>query len=319
MALDYTQIQALTKKHFLTDIADAIFNSTPTLKYMQGNGMIKIRGGDRIQFPIEYARNAAGGAYARAEILSTADTEVFTSGVLDWKTHYQNVTIFGIDRLKNSGNAAIVDFVKAKVDNAKSTMAYNLTNGIYSDGTTDTDDINGLKQVAAIDRSYAGMDSTTYAWWDGNQDTVDHTDGDLMSTAGLERIDMVIRWMYDLCSFNQSTPDAALTTSTVLGLYAYRGTYLQRMVDIKTLDLGLGNHLAFNGKPIIADRLCTTDYLYWVTNKYLSLVTHPDRNMSVEDWVTPTNQDAKMCKIYWAGNLICTNPRTIGKCTSMGT
>ena len=41
--------------------------------------------------------------------------------------------------------------------------------------------------------------------------------------------------------------------------------------------------------------------------KYLKFLVHGERDMSIREWITPADQDGLVARIYWAGNLVCSN------------
>ena len=70
--------------------------------------------------------------------------------------------------------------------------------------------------------------------------------------------------------------------------------------------------LIYNGTPIYADKHCggsgygTADNnLYLLQTKYLDIAIHPDRNFKVDEPIRPSNQDARIWPILWAGLLGC--------------
>jgi len=69
MALDYSQIQAVTKRYFLPELADNIFVGTPELKRLKEKGLKLVDGGEKIVAPLEYAEGNFQW-YSGAETLS---------------------------------------------------------------------------------------------------------------------------------------------------------------------------------------------------------------------------------------------------------
>ncbi len=314
----FNQIQTATDNAFIPGVNDSIFDTTSALKYLKSKDKIKVEGGDRITWAVEYARNAKGGAYAKGEIFDTTDTEILAMAELSWKYHEVPVTLFGPELARNKSKHARLDFTRTKLNNARKSMEYNITTGVFNDGTTDTDNINGLQQICNVDREYGGsIDSTVYTWWDSYRDTSSHSIAELMSSAGVERIDYVLMANYNKATYGEYKPDFALSTSQILEIYAGRVTSQFRLVNKNVADLGI-NSLSFYGKPIIEDSQCTANYTYWLNTKTLSLVTDNKRAITFDGWLKPTNQDAMIGHFYWMGNLVCKVPRSTSLATSMG-
>ncbi len=121
MPLDYDQIQAVSRRYFLPELADNIFVGTPELRRLKEKGLKLVDGGTQIVAPLEYAEGNFQW-YSGAETLSTADVDVFTAAVYNWKQASAPITISRLDELKNMGDAQVVEFVRAKMKNAKNTF-----------------------------------------------------------------------------------------------------------------------------------------------------------------------------------------------------
>src|SRR5689334_22790395 len=105
MALSYDQISAITEKKFVPKLVDNIFDTDALLARLKKSSTMKIDGGERIMQPLNYAQNTAGGWYSGAQTLDTTDNDVITAAEYTWKQLYQNISISGLDEMKNSGDA----------------------------------------------------------------------------------------------------------------------------------------------------------------------------------------------------------------------
>lgn len=76
--------------------------------------------------------------------------------------------------------------------------------------------------------------------------------------------------------------------------------------NTKYMDYG-AEMLYFRGVPVIFDSKMPANRGMCLTLKYLKFLVHRDRDMVIRDWITPTNQDSIVARIYWAGNLVCNN------------
>jgi hypothetical protein len=64
------------------------------------------------------------------------------------------------------GDAAIINFVKSKVEIAEKTIRDKLSTGLYNDGT-DSKQIQGLKLALSTSSTYGGINQSTYSWSSG--------------------------------------------------------------------------------------------------------------------------------------------------------
>jgi hypothetical protein len=101
-------------------------------------------------------------------------------------------------------------------------------------------------------------------------------------------------------------PDFIITTQTYFEAYEGILQPQERFNDSKTADGGFQN-LLFKGVPLTWDPNCTASKMYFLNTKYLKLVVHKDADFTFGDFVEPENQDAKVAKVIWMGELTASN------------
>lgn len=305
MALTYDQISGITHKKFLPKLVDSIFDTDPLLSRAKSKGWYKkIDGGTQILAPLSYALTAASGWYTGAETLSTTDNEQFTAAVYDWKQEYVNISIAGIDELKNAGDSQVIDFVKAKTQIAEKTMADIMGDGIYSN-STNSKSIIGLRTIVDTANVVGGIDQAVYSWWQGQEDgtTTTLTLGALLT-------------MYTALSINEKGPTVITATRANYNRFWSLLQPQQRFVDKSTADAGFAN-LMFNGTPFIVSPKCPASHIFMLNEENLALWVHRDRDFKFEPFLKPVNQDVKSAKIYWAGAMGTDCARMHGKLTAV--
>ena len=121
---------------------------------------------------------------------------------------------------------------------------------------------------------------------------------------------MSMRTLLLACSRGDESPTVAILTRTGYGLLlkALTGTltYNTPTPNTKFGEVGF-EHVNFFGTPVLFDDGATSSRGYFLNLKYLKLLVHRDRDMSIRDFITPTNEDSIVGRIYWAGNLVCNN------------
>lgn len=300
MALTYDQINAITQKKFLPKLVDNVFDSIALLSRMKkGEGYSKIDGGERIVQPLEYAQDSAAGTYYGADVLSTTDNEVFTAAEYTWKQYYANISITGIDRLKNSGDSQIIDFVKSKVKNAERTLGDLLGTGLFSNGS-DTKAIVGLRVPFANTNTVGGIAQSSYSWWNTQLDSSTTT----MSLSALKTI-------FEACSIDNDKPSIAVTTRALHNAFWNLLQPQQRFSDSKMASAGFEN-LLFMGVPVVVDSHCPASHFMFLNEKYFGLKVHRDCDMKFVPFVKPINQDVESAKVLWAGAMVYSNLRMLG-------
>jgi hypothetical protein len=299
MALTYDQITAITEKKFIPKLVDNIFNSNVLLKKLKAKEKLQ-SGGDKVLVPLNYAEVSASGWYQGAETLDTTDNEVITSAEFEWKQLYANISITRRDELRNSGDAAIINFVKSKVEIAEKTIRNNLSTGLYNDGT-DAKQIQGLNLMLSASNTYGGIDQGTYTWWQAQVDS---------STTTLTLSAM--QSMYGDCGEGTEYPDLIIGDQDMYDRYHALLTPQQRFASEDEAKGGFKS-LLFNGTPVVVDASATSGDMIFLNMEYLDLYPHKDENFRMEPFIKPVNQNVRVGKIYWMGVMASSNNRRHGK------
>jgi len=285
MALTYDQISGITEKYYIPKLEDNIFDSHPYLSRVKKRSLVMIDGGTSIMQPLEYAQNGAGGWYEGADTLDTSDTEVITSAEYSWKQIYQNISIKRSDELKNSGDAAKLNFVKSKMKNAERSMIDDLATGIYSDGTT-AKSIVGLRVFCATSNTVGGISQTDNSWWQSNVDS---------STTTLTM--SALQTQYNAAVVDNMVPTVALTGRTIFNTYYSLLQPQQRFTDSETAKGGFSS-LMFNGIPVLADSHAPANHWFFVNEDVVKMYAHRDEFMRFEPFIKPVDQNVRVAKIY---------------------
>ena len=310
MALTYNEISAITEKYFRVKLIDNIFKSNVLFARLRDK-QEKIDGGERMLMPVAYAVTSAADSYFGADTLSTTPNDQITSAEFLWKQYYANITITGLDELRNAGDAAKVSFVKSKVQLAEKSMAYKMGNDVYSYGSNTADlvglrlAINSSANYGSYGTTYGNIDRSSYSWWNAQVDTTTT----ILSLSKMETL-------YGQCTIGSVMPTLIITTQAIWDSYLNLLQPQQRFQDDKVADAGWKNVL-FRGTPVVVDNRCPTGYLFMINEEYLKLFTHTKRDFKFEPFIKPVNQDIATSKIYWAGILACDNPRLQGVMTSI--
>ena len=288
MALPASQIDAITRRYFIPKLYNNIFNSGVIIQRAQKKWKKKVDGGITLNIPLEYATTTAGGAYSGAQYLDTTDNEVITDAVYDWKTYYANITIGRLDKLKNKGNAAVLNFVKTKVKNAEKTMINNLAGGLQSAGT-DPIALAGLRFMMSASNTVGRISQTDYSWWRAHLDTTTTT----QSMGAMQT-------MWTDCTFDNQEPTLLAGTKACYNRYWGMLQPQQRFASDGVAKGGFQS-LMFNGAPFVFDDMITANHLYFLNEEHLVFFVHKDEDMKYESFISPVNQALESAKVFWAG------------------
>lgn len=296
MGLTWNQVSAVTSKKFVPKLTDNIFDSNPALERFRRKGLMKLDGGTSIMVPLGYATPAASGWYSGNQALNVNDNDQITAAEYQWRQCYSAVSVSRLEELKNSGDSAKLSLVKSKVEIAEKNLADILGTAIWNDGTT-ANALHGFRHIIATGNTVGGIAQGTYAWWQGQVDA---------ATAVLGIAAM--QTQFTAASIGNDSPTVGFCTRTVYDNYYNLLQPAQRFQDKDTARGGFTS-LMFNAVPIIADSHAPADHLCFINEKYMKLKVHKDEFFRMEPWAKPINQNVRVMKVYFAGQLCSSNNR----------
>jgi hypothetical protein len=304
MALTYDELSSVTEKYFVKKMTDNVFNSNALLQRLRKKNYKAQDGGTKIVVPVAYAATSAAGWYTGTDTLNTTANDQITAAAFDRSHAYASITVTHTDTLTNSGDAAMVDFVRSKVQLAEMTLKDNLGTGVFNAGT-DSKALIGLRLAVDSAGTYGGISRTDYAWWASDEDSTTA----VLTLAALNA-------SYGDVTVGNDKPTVAVTTQDVYDSYMALLQPQQRFTDSSTADAGFEN-LMYRSIPIIVDSHCPANTLFFLNENYITLYYHPADNMRFSPFITPTDQNVATAKIYWAGQLVCSNCRMQAKLTAL--
>jgi hypothetical protein len=302
--VNYDQISAITQKKFIPKVVDNIFDSNPKLQRAKKKYYTRVDGGTSIVQPLNYAQVTAAGSYSGAQTLDTTDNDVITAAEYAWKTYYANITIQGIDEIKNSGDAAIVKFVAQKTQIAEKTLADIMGTALYNSGT-DATGIGGLRLWLSASNTVGGISQSSYSWW---RPVLDSSSTSL----GIS----VLQALHNSATIGNDGPTVAYTTRTLYNSLYGQFQPQQRFQDSETAKGGFSS-LMFNGVPVIVDSHVPANYFIFENEDYEFLYYHPSRDFAFQPFLKPVNQDVRTAKIFWAGAFGSSNLRMFAAATAL--
>ena len=221
-----------------------------------------------------------------------------------WKQAYANISITRSDELMNSGDAQVVDLLKAKTQIAEKTLADYIQGGLYHSGTT-AKSIVGTGQFLSTSNTVGGISQSSYSWWQAQIDSSTTT----LTLAAMQTI-------FNSCTINNSSPTVIMATRANYNRYYALLQPQQRFVDGDTAKGGFQN-LLFNGVPLIAGSKVPTSNLQFLNEEHLGLFVMKEEDFRFEPFAKPLNQNLKSAKIYWMGAHGTDNCRMLGGLTAI--
>ena len=308
-----TEIVTTTLRRRSKMLADNVSQHNALLSRLRSKGNISlVPGGRTIVEELEYAENATFQYYSGYEVLDVSPSDVFTAAEFNWKQAAVNVTASGLEtRIQNAGPEQVINLLDSRIKNAERTMANNISEGVYSDGTgSGGKQIGGLQSIIsdAGTATVGGIDASTFSFW-ANQTSGD-VDAISVSSDALVT-EMKNMWL-ETCRGNDKV-DLIVTEQNLYKNFWDSLTDIQR---ISGSDQGVAgfNSLKFvtadvvmDGGPAIHNSGIPDSHMYFINSDYLHFRVHSDTNFVPFEQKAPVNQDALVVPILFAGNLTCSN------------
>lgn len=304
MSLSFTELSSIATNAIDKKLNDGVFNSNPVLKRLSDKSK-KMDGGLKIQVPIIYQANASGGAYSDLDPLTVTRTDDITAAVYDWKQVYQSVRISQLDLLKTSGDAGKLDLIASKIKIAEMSIRDTMGTGVFSDGTGSSNkQITGFQAMIAASGTYGGIAPADYAGWVA---TV-KANGAVARPVTLGLIQSV----FGACSQDSEQPTLMVSKQNVYDEVYNLFTPHQRLESEDMAKLGFKS-LMVNGIPFVVDSHMKAGSIFFINENHAQLAVHKDNNFRKQHHASLETTDSMLTKIFWAGNLTCSNRRFQGE------
>ena len=304
-----SDIVATTIQSRSRQIADNVTKNNAILAKLSQRGNVKtISGGNVILEELSFAENANGGFYSGYDLLPVAAQDVISAAEFQIKQYAVPVVMSGLEMLQNSGKEAFIDLLESRLNVAEATMANQLSQSIYSDGTgsggKEITGLNAAVPASPTSGTYGGINRATWTFWQSklydfsvqvvvpSASTIQAAMNNLwaQTTRGNDRVDLIVLdtnyWSFYLASLQA----------------------IQRFTSPDTGNLGFPS-IKFMDADVVLDGgiggYCPANTGFFLNTKYIKWRPHAQRNMVA---LSPNrryavNQDAEVQILAWAGNL----------------
>jgi hypothetical protein len=311
------QLVATTLRNRRSELRDNMSDNVALYNRLKKKSRMMLDGGRTIVFPLEYAENGSFQFYSGYETLDISVNDIIDAAEYNWKQASCAVSISGLEQLKNSGKAALIKLMEAKINNARRTFVNQMGAQVYADGTgTGGKEIGGLGLLVPTTNTNTagGIDANTYTWWRNQVLDFSDTNGAATSTANIQA---AMRALWIDCTLNNEHPDLIPMDD------AYYEKYWGSLVSIQRITGDDQAKAGFSGlKFVTADVVLdggiggniASNTLFMLNTDYLAHITHSDRDIEVVGGERHSvNQDATVELMLWAGNMAASNRRMQGK------
>jgi len=306
------ELNALTETYVLGQPNDIYFASHPLFEKLKGK-VRTVPGGLYIDVPLEHGE-ANSGRYGNTTEIPGTKTETHNKAQFEWGGYFAAQTVDLDDRVKNNGEAAIINLVAAKFGNMQKTIRKKMSAGVYLDEVTGISD-PGFSGLAAIFNTgtsvaYGGITEANVSIWKANSSAT--------ATVATYQGFQAIRLPAIVDTNMEGMPDLYVTTQTILdGFDNSLGTKV-RYSDQKLVDSGF-NNIKFGGAPVVADLGQAAGYVDALNTRYLQLVAHTDFNFTTPKWevLSQNRPDIWTANIRFIGQLTCSHRKAHSRFTNV--
>ena len=310
-SLSLTTINTLTHPKVAQKIADNITARIPLLHFLNKMGHKEYEQGGRQYWLPVFKELQTGTAYTGATVFADAvEADPVTTAIFERKHLTWAITVSGTNLLKNSGadDTAIVNYLETLIETAQESAKNDMAGtsiGIQSDEVDSDLGITGLQTyltASATTGTVGTLSRATYSYWRQQLGTTITT----FATNGLTSMRSLF---INLTRGDEIPTVITMTTSGFANLItALTGTvnYDYRGKEPGTGDIDFPT-ISFHGATVLADGFQPANTIWMLNLKYFKLFVHSDRDMTIRDFIAPTNQDILVGRLYWAGNFVCNN------------
>ena len=307
----FTELVSTTFRKHRKDIKDNVSKNNALLRRLESKKQTRLEdGGLSITQPLDYAANGTYQRYSGYDILNIGASEVISAAEFAWRQIAINVVASGLELRTNSGDARIINLVKARMKNAIRTFKNNFSADLYSDGTL-PNQIGGLQAIVSDTGAgtVGGIDSSVWTFWKNIvQSAAAPIQGGGAITPSAATMESLMLPLWMALVRGDDHPDLIVADNNYFALYEQSQTSVKRYTSSDSASGGFVE-LKYKNADVIFDggSGIPTNHMYFLNTDYVELVAHKDANMEVMDEMKPYNQDAAVIPVLWMGNLTTGN------------
>ena len=298
-----SEIVTTTLRNRSRTLSDNVSNHNALLRRLRENGnQTSVTGRDIVR-ELEYADNGTVQFYSGYESLDVSPSNVLSAAVFDYKQLAGNVTISGLEQIKNSGTEAIINLLEARINVLEKSMMNSLSTSIYSDGTGSSGkEVGGLQLIVADagTGTVGGINSSTFTFWQNVQTTA------TSSAFSTTNVQADMNNIYLQLVRGADSPDLVMAGTNAYKAFLGSLQAIQRITSDDLANSGFTS-VQYLNSDVVFDSSCNTDKMYFLNTDYLRLEVAAARDFVPGEAKMSVNQDAMVTPMFWSGNLTCSN------------
>lgn len=323
---------------------DNIFKDSAFLAALRSMDAIQRQnGGERIRAPLMYGTNSTVKSYSDYDTLDTTPQDGFTTAFYPWAELGGTISISRKEERQNSGEAAIIGLLKAKINQAEMSMRETLNTQLLRGTVSGTTFVpgNSAKDLLplgyflrkdntgnpAVGGNVGNIDASTEAWWRHQSAVADSGSADTGNSFALavttyKGLVVALRRMYNHCSKGSGgSPNLIVADQVTFETYENALDDKVRYSNTKLADMGFDN-IKLRGATMVWDEVIpdvdsgttaiTKGTAFFLNTNFYKLIIDSETDVVTTPFVEPENQTAKTAKVLFMGNATCSNLRKQG-------
>ncbi len=302
----YDDILSTTLAIYAKTIQDQVFENLLLFKTLKEADHVKeYDGGESVVLQLQEAKNTNAESYSAWQVLKNIPIKPFTSARFEWAQYNVPVHINGLEAFQNKGERKIIDLLQGRTANARMSLQDLMNTDMFAAQTGTA--LNGLQTLVSDDGTgtVGEIVAGTYTYWKNKF---------APSVGGPANLYGAMKTLYNDCTFGLESPNWICTTQTDYEVYetipASHEAFVN-VVDGKTINVGYPA-LSFKTKPVYFDRACGTGRMYMLNLDHIWLAVADDHNFSTTPFMVNPDQDGKVARIFFYGQLVTDSRRTQG-------
>jgi len=304
MALELTEIQAITDDYVDKGTTDIYFDDNVLLYMLMAGGKFQdslvsagetVDGGQKIRVFLEHNKSNTG-AYGNTTKIPQSKVDILNAARFPWAGYYASNAIDLDDQVQNSGDAALVSLVQAKLKNIQKTIRDSMGTDIYASAAT-ANNFLGLGNLfdTTTATAYGSIAEVDLAKWKANVDTT--------AEAISYKVMQSIRRNAAVGQSKSQKPNLYITTELLKDGFERTLQANVRYADVKLVNAGFDNVL-FGGQPVVADDKQATGHMDALNLNYMKCRTHAKYKFTTPKWEYSKDQpDTLVANTRWIGQL----------------
>jgi len=298
-----SEIVTTTLRNRSKTLSDNVSNHNALLRRLRENGnQTSVTGRDIVR-ELEYADNGTVQFYSGYESLDVSPSDVLSAAVFDYKQLAGNVTISGLEQIKNSGTEAIINLLEARINVLEKSLMNSLSTSLYSDGTGSSGKEVGGLQLLVADAgtgTVGGINSSTFTFFQNVQTTA------TSSAFSVANVQTDMNTIYLQLVRGADSPDLVMAGTNAYTAFLGSLQAIQRITSDDLARSGFTS-LQYLNSDVVFDSACNTNRMYFLNTDYLRLEVAASRDFVPGEAKMSVNQDAMVTPMFWSGNLTCSN------------